>query len=116
MLPSRAEVDRQTVYRSDEVSNGTERRRLSVCRIGSELESFPNNVGLGDLASTRFGFDIGKEWFGQPYCQGFHGVSVLHMCQQRNAYSSVPTCEERLLADIRTEIFWCARSDFPTKL
>jgi hypothetical protein len=32
------------------------------------------------------------------------------------AYSCVPMCEERLLADIRAEIFWCARSDFPTKL
>ena len=77
VLFSRAEIGRQAVYRSDEVSNGTEFRRLSLCRFAGELQSLPNNVGLGDLASTRFDLDVGNERLGQAYCQGLHGIMCI---------------------------------------
>jgi hypothetical protein len=79
LLLVRARIGRQTVHRSDEISDAVECRGLSRGRSGTEPQALANNVGLGDLAFARFRRDVGDKWLRQAYGKDLHRTNtVLH--------------------------------------
>src|SRR5208282_663642 len=78
---SGAKICRQTNHGPDEVGDGSECRRGELRRSASKPQSLSNDVGLRDLASARFRFDVCDEWLRQAYSQRLHRRIVLHTCQ-----------------------------------
>lgn len=63
-------------------------RSSAPSRTRCELEPFAYHIGLRDLPPARFCLNVGHQWFGQPYGESLHEVTVL---QRRRVCKTQPT-------------------------
>src|SRR5262249_51011339 len=84
MLRAGAQVGRQAVYRTDQVSDCVKAGATLVGFSFRPAQALAYDVRFGQFASTRFAFDLGHQFGGQSDSERFHSIVVLHGWQVRN--------------------------------